>query len=208
MSEKPIHPVDVILHKRDGLALTDAEIQYFVRAVVERTATDAQIASWLMAVWQRGLTARELATLTTAITEAQDSRLQFTRADATALPFADGSFDFVLTGMFLHHLDEPAAIKVLQEMDRVANHAVIAADLIRSRRAYFWITLFTLLANPMVKHDARVSVAGAFSRDELISLCGKAGLDYLKPHRHFGHRLVLAGLCAASGKSGLPTIPS
>jgi len=67
MSEKPIHPVDVILHKRDGHALTDAEIQYFVRAVVEHTATDAQIASWLMAVWQRGLDARELATLTTSM---------------------------------------------------------------------------------------------------------------------------------------------
>jgi pyrimidine-nucleoside phosphorylase len=67
MPEKPIHPVDVILHKRDGLALTDEEINYFVRAVVERTATDAQIASWLMAVWQRGLNPRELATLTTAM---------------------------------------------------------------------------------------------------------------------------------------------
>ena len=67
MSEKPIHPVDVILHKRDGHALSDAEIQFFVRAVVERTATDAQIASWLMAVFQRGLNTRELATLTTAM---------------------------------------------------------------------------------------------------------------------------------------------
>ena len=62
-----MHPVDVILHKRDGLALSDEEIQFFVRAVVEHTATDAQIAAWLMAVWQRGLDARELATLTTAM---------------------------------------------------------------------------------------------------------------------------------------------
>jgi pyrimidine-nucleoside phosphorylase len=67
MSEKPIHPIDVILHKRDGHALTDAEIRYFVRAVVDHSATDAQIASWLMAVWQRGLDARELATLTTSM---------------------------------------------------------------------------------------------------------------------------------------------
>jgi len=67
MPEKPIHPVDVILHKRDGLALTDEEINYFVRAVVDRTATDAQIASWLMAVFQRGLNPQELATLTTAM---------------------------------------------------------------------------------------------------------------------------------------------
>jgi pyrimidine-nucleoside phosphorylase len=66
-SEQPIHPVDVIIHKRDGHALTDAEIYFFIRAVVDRTATDAQIASWLMAVFQRGLDARELATLTNAM---------------------------------------------------------------------------------------------------------------------------------------------
>ena len=71
MPEKPIHPalhaLDVILHKRDGLVLTDAEINYFVRAVVDHTATDAQIAAFLMAVFQRGLTPQELATLTTAM---------------------------------------------------------------------------------------------------------------------------------------------
>jgi pyrimidine-nucleoside phosphorylase len=69
---QPIHPIDVILHKRDGLALTDAEIHAFVRAIVDRTpknqlVTDAQIASFLMAVFQRGLDPRELATLTTAM---------------------------------------------------------------------------------------------------------------------------------------------
>ncbi len=71
-----IHPIDVILHKRDGLALTDAEIQSFIHAVVHRTSdkqlapdqvSDAQIASFLMAVFERGLDARELATLTTAM---------------------------------------------------------------------------------------------------------------------------------------------
>ena len=67
MPDKTIHPVDVILHKRDGLILTEAEINYFIRAVVDRTATDAQIAAWLMAVFQRGLTPQELATLTTAM---------------------------------------------------------------------------------------------------------------------------------------------
>ena len=67
MHERAIHPVDVILHKRDGLILTNAEINYFVRAVVDHTATDAQIAAWLMAVFQRGLTPQELATLTTAM---------------------------------------------------------------------------------------------------------------------------------------------
>ncbi len=62
-----IHPLDVILHKRDGLALAPAEIEAFVTAVVDRTATDAQIAAFLMAVFQRGMNAEELATLTRAM---------------------------------------------------------------------------------------------------------------------------------------------
>ena len=67
-----IHPIDVILHKRDGKVLSDAEIQGFVDAMVQRTpdkmlVTDAQIASFLMAVFQRGLNPRELATLTRAM---------------------------------------------------------------------------------------------------------------------------------------------
>ncbi len=72
MPQPTIHPIDVILHKRDGCALSDLEIQEFIRCVVEHTPdnhciTDAQIAAFLMAVYQRGLDARELATLTKAM---------------------------------------------------------------------------------------------------------------------------------------------
>jgi pyrimidine-nucleoside phosphorylase len=67
-----IHPIDVIIHKRDGLTLTDAEIRAFIRAIVDRTpdnqlVTDAQIAAFLMAVLLRGLSPQELATLTEAM---------------------------------------------------------------------------------------------------------------------------------------------
>jgi pyrimidine-nucleoside phosphorylase len=74
----PIHPIDVILHKRDGLVLSNDEIQSFVRAIVDRTSerqlvTDAQIASLLMAVFQRGLNLDELAALTTAMRYSGDT---------------------------------------------------------------------------------------------------------------------------------------
>ena len=62
-----IHPLDVVLHKRDGLTLSDEEIQAFVHAVTERTVTDAQIAAFLMAVYFRGLNPEELAALTKAM---------------------------------------------------------------------------------------------------------------------------------------------
>jgi pyrimidine-nucleoside phosphorylase len=79
---QPIHPIDVILHKRDGLTLTDAEINAFIRAIVDRPAenrlgpdqaTDAQIASFLMAVFERGLDPHELATLTQAMRYSGDT---------------------------------------------------------------------------------------------------------------------------------------
>ncbi len=62
-----IHPQDVIKHKRDGLILTQHEIEGFIRGVVDRSITDAQIAAFLMAVFQRGLNTAELAALTTAM---------------------------------------------------------------------------------------------------------------------------------------------
>src|ERR1700722_12934620 len=67
-----IHPIDVILHKRDGQVLTDAEIHAFIPAIVDRPpehqlVTDAQIAAFLMAVFLRGLNPQELATLTAAM---------------------------------------------------------------------------------------------------------------------------------------------
>ena len=87
MPEPVIHPIDIILKKRDGLELSTPEINHFVRTVVlngeaklaearhETPATlaatdkitDAQIAAFLMAVFQRGLASRELADLTNAM---------------------------------------------------------------------------------------------------------------------------------------------
>lgn len=74
MAEHAFHPIDLILHKRDGRELSSEEIQQFVRSVVESgektskpTITDAQLGSFLMAVFQRGLSPRELADLTNAM---------------------------------------------------------------------------------------------------------------------------------------------
>lgn len=119
------------------------------------------------------------------------SGLAIIRGDALRVPFADGSFDYVMTNMFLHHLDEAQVVQVLREMKRVARRGILAADLIRSRRAYAWIWLFTLFARPIIKHDARTSVAQAFTVDELRSLADRAGLEEATVTHHYGHRAVL-----------------
>jgi ubiquinone/menaquinone biosynthesis C-methylase UbiE len=129
-----------------------------------------------------------------ARTDAADAaRLTFARADALRLPFADGAFDYVTASMFLHHLDDDSAALALREMARVARRGIVVADLLRHRRAYAWIALFTLASGPMVRHDARASVAQAFTKSEVLALRDRAGLPWAQYHRHFGHRFVLAG---------------
>ena len=114
-------------------------------------------------------------------------------ADATRLPFADNIFDSAVTSMFLHHLHEADAVKALAEMGRVARRGIIASDLLRLRRSYAFITLATLLANPMVKHDARVSIAQAFSKKEIMALRDQAGVGFARYSQHLAHRFALAG---------------
>jgi ubiquinone/menaquinone biosynthesis C-methylase UbiE len=139
------------------------------------------------------ITAVDVHAKTIRLARRETANLRAIQADARILPFADKSFDYVHCAMFLHHLSETDAIKVVQEMNRLARRGIILTDLLRSPRAYAWITLFTLFANPMVVHDARVSVAQAFTEPEILAICRAAGLNEITYHRHFGHRFVIAG---------------
>ncbi len=136
---------------------------------------------------------RHAVTTRTAAAQSNDPRLTIIQADVFRLPFADHSFDYALTALFLHHLDEEQIVTVLKSMDRLTRRGIVAADLLRHRRAYLWITLFTLFSSRMIKHDATVSVAQALSAPEVLGLRDRAGISYAKLHRHFGHRFVLSG---------------
>jgi ubiquinone/menaquinone biosynthesis C-methylase UbiE len=132
-------------------------------------------------------------TAAAALAQNPDPRIEIVRGNALGLPFADGSFDYVTTSLFLHHLDDDDVIRALGEMSRVARRGIIAGDLIRRRRAYLWIKLFTLFANPIVRNDGPASVAQAFTRDEMESLRDRAGARFAEYFEHAGHRFVLAG---------------
>nr|WP_122012461.1 thymidine phosphorylase [Maliibacterium massiliense] len=59
--------VDLIIKKRDGRALTTAEIQDFVRGVTDRSLPDYQVSAFLMAVVLQGMDIRETTDLTLAM---------------------------------------------------------------------------------------------------------------------------------------------
>ena len=64
---------DLIIKKRDGFALTDEEIDYFVSGTVSGSIPDYQLSSFLMAVVWRGMTEKETAALTMAMARSGDT---------------------------------------------------------------------------------------------------------------------------------------
>ena len=57
-------PQELIRKKRDGLALSDAEIAFMVQGITSGQLSDAQLGAFAMAVFQRGMTMPERVTLT------------------------------------------------------------------------------------------------------------------------------------------------
>ncbi|HZT61230.1 MAG TPA: thymidine phosphorylase [Pyrinomonadaceae bacterium] len=80
-----MRPQDIIRHKRDGGELSRAEIEAFVRGVVEGGWADYQSSALLMAVYLNGMTTAEMEALTQAMLHSGEV-LDFSHLDA---PVAD-----------------------------------------------------------------------------------------------------------------------
>src|SRR5712692_7083818 len=64
--------VDIIVKKRDGGELSQAEIEFFVQGLTSGEIPDYQVAAWLMAIYFEGMTARETTHLTLAMAHSGD----------------------------------------------------------------------------------------------------------------------------------------
>src|SRR5574344_3059077 len=65
--ERNMRIVDVIEKKRDGEALTDEEIRFFIKGYTDGSIMDYQASALCMAIVWRGMNKREIATLTDAM---------------------------------------------------------------------------------------------------------------------------------------------
>jgi ubiquinone/menaquinone biosynthesis C-methylase UbiE len=121
------------------------------------------------------------------------SDLSLVRADAVQLPFSDSSIDFVTASLFLHHFRDDDVVRLLAEFARVARRVVIVNDLMRNLVPYYFIKLSgPLIARSwLTRNDGPVSVLRGFTREELISLAGRAGLTHYRVERVFPYRLSL-----------------
>jgi len=114
-------------------------------------------------------------------------KMFFVQADARRLPLRPQGVDLVFCSLALHHFAEKDALTVLQEMRRVGRVGIACMDLVRSRLAALCIWLLTtfIVRDPMVRHDARLSVRRAFTHDEMKSLARQAGWPNLKLIKFF-----------------------
>ena len=115
------------------------------------------------------------------------------RANAFALPFSDSQFDYAICSLFLHHFKNEQAVKILQELNRVARREVVVIDLHRHPVAYFFYTTIGRLVfhNRLIREDGALSILRGFKPAELNDLAELSGLKHVKVLRRFPYRLVL-----------------
>ena len=120
------------------------------------------------------------------------SNVGFFQHDALRNPLP-ADYDVVTCSLFLHHLDDHDAGRMLRSMAAAASQMVVASDLRRSRWGYAlaWIACRALTRSPIVHVDGPLSVAAAFTLDEARKLATEAGLPGARVSRHWPQRFLL-----------------
>jgi ubiquinone/menaquinone biosynthesis C-methylase UbiE len=157
-----------------------------------------------------GLELNERSALAIAEESTGFSEITAVRGDALSLPFPDGSFDYVISSLFTHHLTDHQVIETLREMSRVAARRLFVIDLHRHPVAYFLYTTVgkLVLHTRLLREDGALSILRSFKPDELDHLATLAELEKAVVQRHFPFRIVLSApgkgeaLSFAEGFSG------
>ena len=102
-------------------------------------------------------------------------------------------FDVVMSSLFMHHLDPPDVKQLLASMSRAAHHLVLVNDLRRSRVGWYLAQIVCrLVTRSYVVHiDGPRSVEGAYTNQEFIKLCCKAGLETATIERVWPFRFLM-----------------
>ena len=107
-------------------------------------------------------------------------------ADAFRLPFAPGSFDYVMCSLLLHHFHDEQVVALLHSFYSVAARALLVCDLERHIFPYWFLPVTKRLFrwNDVTVHDGHISVRAGFRKEELVELAKKAGIGNVEGRTH------------------------
>ena len=99
----------------------------------------------------------------------------------------------IFNSLFCHHFDETAIIQLLQWMRRNATHGFFINDLHRHPLAYYSIKMLTALFSNsyLVKHDAPLSVARAYTNAEWKLMADAADLEHVTVEWKWAFRYLI-----------------
>lgn len=119
--------------------------------------------------------------------------VKFFQCDALSQPFPQEKYDVVMCSLFLHHLAENDAVRLLQRMKETAKELVLVDDLRRTRFGYWlaWLGCRILTRCHIVHIDGPMSVEGAFTSCEAQALAVKAGLRNVVTRHRWPQRFML-----------------
>lgn len=129
------------------------------------------------------------------------------RGNALALPFPDRAVDLVICGLALHHFPFDDAVRVLQEIDRVAGGGFLINDVVRSWGAYLgaWVDTHLFTRNRLARHDGPLSVLRSFTVDEFRAMTRRAGLRGVELRRSPLFRIALVRWPPSEPPQGAPS---
>jgi SAM-dependent methyltransferase len=104
--------------------------------------------------------------------------ISYLKADIFSAEFQLHSYDVLTCSLFCHHFSDDELILLLRQWQAQARVAVVINDLHRHWLAYYSIKWLTRLlgGSYLVQHDAPLSVARAFRREDWVTLLARAGI--------------------------------
>ncbi|RSK50950.1 methyltransferase domain-containing protein [Hymenobacter rigui] len=141
-----------------------------------------QIARWArhrgVAVELTGVDANAFMLQYAASKSRQHPEISFQQADIFSPEFRQQPFDILTASLFCHHFPDEQLAPMLAQWHQQAGMAVIVNDLHRHPLAYYSIRWLTRLlgGSRLVRHDAPLSVARAFTRPDWQLLLHRSGI--------------------------------
>lgn len=124
----------------------------------------------------------------------RNAGLDGVQCNALQLPFEDNSFTYVFCTLFMHHLGDAEAVKLLREMGRVAAEGIFVIDLNRHPTAYYSYKLFgSLVLQRFTLEDGALSILRSFTAPEMLNIAKTAGLSEVAVKCSKLNRLILTG---------------